>query len=289
MDNFQDILNNYSSIDPSLGMTQGGVSDTSALVQDAIANYKPMPGSETLSDSLKRISEMNLKSFGEIYLNTPDSNVGNGVSLSLNNSKDIGAQLFPPDTSESLWKDIDIDQYYTRMSDSWDSIDKDNASMIGIGGGVATGAATGAAIGSLVGPVGTAVGAVVGGILGGIEGSQVAENIGYGYVRNSNGVNENSMYQQQGFFGRAGAGLMKLTHNANGMVLGTLATVSGIPKALAEKSFTPLFDNKFAKLLDDYDIQEIETPKNHKTSIKKETTTKYEKISLEDILKDDSF
>ena len=253
MDNFQDILNNYSSIDPSLGMTQGGVSDTSALVQDAVANYKPMPGSETLSDSLKRISEMNLKSFGEIYLNTPDSNVGNGVSLSLNNSRDIGAQLFPPDTSESLWKDIDIDQYYTRMSDSWDSIDKDNASMIGIGGGVATGAATGAAIGSLVGPVGTAVGAVVGGILGGIEGSQVAENIGYGYVRNSNGVNENSMYQQQGFFGRAGAGLMKLTHNANGMVLGTLATVSGIPKALAEKSFTPLFDNKFAKLLDDYD------------------------------------
>ena len=253
MDNFQDILNNYSSIDPSLGMTQGGVSDTSALVQDAVANYKPMPGSETLSDSLKRISEMNLKSFGEIYLNTPDSNVGNGVSLSLNNSRDIGAQLFPPDTSESLWKDIDIDQYYTRMSDSWDSIDKDNASLIGIGGGVATGAATGAAIGSLVGPVGTAVGAVVGGILGGIEGSQVAENIGYGYVRNSNGVDENSMYQQQGFFGRAGAGLMKLTHNANGMVLGTLATVSGIPKALTEKSFTPLFDNKFAKLLDDYD------------------------------------
>ncbi len=253
MDNFQDILNNYSSIDPSLGMTQGGVSDTSALVQDAITNYKPMPGSETLSDSLKRISEMNLKSFGEIYLNTPDSNVGNGVSLSLNNSRDIGAQLFPPDTSESLWKDIDIDQYYTRMSDSWDSIDKDNASLIGIGGGVATGAATGAAIGSLVGPVGTAVGAVVGGILGGIEGSQVAENIGYGYVRNSNGVDENSMYQQQGFFGRAGAGLMKLTHNANGMVLGTLATVSGIPKALTEKSFTPLFDNKFAKLLDDYD------------------------------------
>ena len=253
MDNFQDILNNYSSIDPSLGMTQGGVSDTSALVQDAVANYKPMPGSETLSDSLKRISGMNLKSFGEIYLNTPDSNVGNGVSLSLNNSRDIGAQLFPPDTSESLWKDIDIDQYYTRMSDSWDSIDKDNASLIGIGGGVATGAATGAAIGSLVGPVGTAVGAVVGGILGGIEGSQVAENIGYGYVRNSNGVDENSMYQQQGFFGRAGAGLMKLTHNANGMVLGTLATVSGIPKALTEKSFTPLFDNKFAKLLDDYD------------------------------------
>ena len=42
-------------------------------------------------------------------------------------------------------------------------------------------------------------------------------------------------------------------------------------------------------LLDDYDIQEIETPKNHKTSIKKETTTKYEKISLEDILKDDNF
>ena len=42
-------------------------------------------------------------------------------------------------------------------------------------------------------------------------------------------------------------------------------------------------------LLDDYDIQEIETPKNHKTSIKKETNTKYEKISLEDILKDDSF
>ena len=35
MDNFQDILNSYSSIDPSLGMTQGGVSDTSALVQDA--------------------------------------------------------------------------------------------------------------------------------------------------------------------------------------------------------------------------------------------------------------
>lgn len=42
-------------------------------------------------------------------------------------------------------------------------------------------------------------------------------------------------------------------------------------------------------LLDDYDIQEIEVPKNHKTSIKKETNTKYEKISLEDILKDDNF
>ena len=256
MDNFQDILNSYSSIDPALGMTQGGVSDTSALVQDAVANYKPMPGSETLSDSLKRISEMNLKSFGEIYLNTPDSNiggVGGGITLSLNNTKDIGAQLFPPDTSESMWKDIDIDQYYTRMSDSWDSVSQDNASIIGIGGGVATGAVTGAAIGSLVGPVGTAVGAAIGGILGGIEGAQVAENIGYGYVRNKNGVNENAMYQQQGFFGRAGAGIMKLTHNANGMMLGTLATISGVPKALAEKSFTPLFDNKFAKLLDDYD------------------------------------
>ena len=254
MDNFQDILNNYSSIDPALGMTQGGVSDTSALVQDAVANYKPMPGSESLSDSLKRISEMNLKSFGEIYANTPDSNIGgSGITLSLNNSKDIGAQLFPPDTSESMWKDIDIDQYYTRMSDSWDSVSQDNASLIGIGGGIATGAVTGAAIGSLVGPVGTAVGAAIGGILGGIEGAQVAENIGYGYVRNKNGVNENSMYQQQGFFGRAGAGTMKLTHNANAMMLGTLATISGVPKALAEKSFTPLFDNKFAKLLDDYD------------------------------------
>lgn len=107
MDNFQDILNNYSSIDPALGMTQGGVSDTSALVQDAVANYKPMPG-WSLSDSLKRISEMNLKSFGEIY-NLPDSNIGgSGITLSLNNSKDIGAQLFPPDTSESMWKDIDM-------------------------------------------------------------------------------------------------------------------------------------------------------------------------------------
>ena len=48
-------------------------------------------------------------------------------------------------------------------------------------------------------------------------------------------------------------------------------------------------DVKEKTLLDDYDIQEIEAPKNHKTSIKKETNTKYEKISLEDILKDDNF
>lgn len=61
---------------------------------------------------------------------------------------------------------------------------------------------------------------------------------------------------------------------------------------LKENKFEEVLEVKEVKektLLDDYDIQEIETPKNHKTSIKKETTTKYEKISLEDILKDDNF
>ena len=43
-------------------------------------------------------------------------------------------------------------------------------------------------------------------------------------------------------------------------------------------------------LLDDFEIQEVETTKESKTFVQKRNrTNKYEKISLEDILKEDNF
>ena len=92
---------------------------------------------------------------------------------------------------------------------------------------------------------------------------------------------------------------LKQYHARNIVVDPVMVATSGA-KLISDEAIDTLKENKSEELLevkevkektllDDYDIQEIKTPKNHKTSIKKETTTKYEKISLEDILKDDNF
>lgn len=253
----QDLYNSSpSGFDPAIGMTSGGVSESVNLANAAIntpINYDF--GGETLSETLKRVSELKVPSFNSIY--TPTLNAasfalgGGGVGTGKAKVDPFGSV----DDNTPSWQGdrIDVDQYYNQTSEDWANLNKDNAELIGTGGGVLAGAATGAAIGSLFTPVGTAIGAVVGGILGGIEGNQVSKNIGYGYVRNKYGFDEEAKYNQQGFMGRAGAGLMNMVHSADSLTLGTLGTIAYLPKAISEKSLNVLFNNDFTKLLDDYD------------------------------------
>ena len=244
-----------SGIDPVIGMTPNGISENMALTENLLNNPPSYDfGEESLSQSLKRVSELKVVDFNSIYkptLNVGNLSIGGGVSGK-------GGKVDPfssPDDNSFSWigDRINVDEYYNQMGEDWANLDKSNAGLIGVGGGILAGAATGAAVGSLGGPIGAAIGGVVGGILGGIEGNQVSKNIGYGYVRNKFGNDQDMEYNKQGFSGRAGAGLMNLVHSADSLTLGTLGTIAYIPKAISEKSLNVLFNNDFTKLLDDYD------------------------------------
>lgn len=245
-----------SGIDPIIGMTSGGLSDSVNLADTVLNNPVSYDfGGETLSDSLKRVSQLTVPDFNSVYkptLNAASFNLAGGGAPMGRGKIDPFASY--EDNSPSWIGDrINVDEYYNQMSEDWANLDKDNAGLIGTGGGILAGAATGAAIGSLGGPIGAAIGGVVGGILGGIEGNQVSKNIGYGYVRNKFGFDEQAKYNQQGFWGRAGAGVMNMVHSADSLTLGTLGTVAYLPQAISERSLNVLFNNDFTKLLDDYD------------------------------------
>jgi hypothetical protein len=252
----QDLYNaSPSGFDPVMGITSNGVSESVNLANQVLSNPVSYDfGNESLSASLKRVSELKTPDFNSIYKPTL-----NAASFSLNGGGVPGGGKVDPfgsyqDNSESWIGDrINVDEYYTQMGEGWANLDKSNAGAIGIGGGILAGAATGAAVGSLGGPIGAAIGGVVGGILGGIEGNQVSKNIGYGYVRNKFGSDQDMKYAQQGFGGRAGAGLMNLVHSADSLTLGTLGTIAYLPQAISERSLNVLFNNEFTKLLDDYD------------------------------------
>lgn len=253
----QDLYNaSPSGIDPVIGITSGGISDSVNLANQVLSNPVTYDfGGETLSASLKRVSELKAPDFNSIYKPTL-----NPASFALNGGgmPQTGGKIDPfgsyQDNSPSWVGDrINVDEYYTQMSEDWANLDKDNAGLIGVGGGILAGAATGAAVGSLGGPIGASIGGVVGGILGGIEGNQVSKNIGYGYVRNKFGSDQDMKYAQQGFWGRAGAGIMNMVHSADSLTLGTLGTIAYLPEAISERSLNVLFNNDFTKLLDDYD------------------------------------
>lgn len=269
-----DILQQGPAIDPIVGMTSGGVSDTTNMANFVMQNQRPYEVTETLSETLKRVAshQASLPTFNDIYSSTPDLNIAetafmnrgagssttgstNSVGGGIRPTNTGGPFSFTMDEGNPFMTEIDLDQYYTRMSDAWDSSDQENAGLIGIGGGVASGAATGAMVGAVFGgPIGAGIGAIAGGVLGGIQGSQVAENIGYGYVRNKAGVDENSMSYEQGGWGRAGAGVMNLFHSANRLTLETATMLSfGIGKAIETNSLSALYDNEYSRLIDDYD------------------------------------
>lgn len=259
MDNFQEISDSTRNIDVALGMTSGGVSDSVQVGNAVLNSGYQSPLNETLSESMKRMSELSTSSFAQIYANTPDLNIGifgrgsgRGSGGRSNNPFD-GDPMFKVNNKESLRQEIDLDDYYTRMSDDWDRMDKDSDGAMVIGGGALAGAATGAAFGSLIAPgFGTVIGGVIGGILGAYEGSQVADNLGAGYVRNKNGVNED-LYARSGFWNQAGTASMKLIHSANAVNLNLASMIAYAPQAISEGSLNVMFNNKFAKLLDDYD------------------------------------
>jgi hypothetical protein len=253
----QDLYNaSPSGIDPVIAMTSNGVSENMALTENILNNPISYDfGEESLSQSLKRVSELKVVDFNSIY--KPTLNLGN-IGIDGSGASGSRGKIDPfssPDDNTFSWigDRINVDEYYNQMSEDWANLDKDNAGLIGTGGGIVAGAATGAAIGSLGGPIGAAIGGVVGGILGGIEGNQVSKNIGYGYVRNKFGFDEQAKYNQQGFWGRAGAGLMNMVHSADSLTLGTLGTIAYLPQSISERSLNVLFNNDFTKLLDDYD------------------------------------
>lgn len=245
-----------ASFDPAMGITSNGVSESVQLADSLLSNPVSYDfGGESLSASLKRVSELKVPDFNSVYKPTlnPASFALGGGGVSMGQGKVDPFGSYQDNSPSWLGDRINVDEYYNQLGEEWSNMDKSNAGLTGIGGGILAGAATGAAIGSIASPIGTAIGAVVGGILGGIEGNQVSKNIGYGYVRNKFGYNEQAKYNQQGFMGRAGAGLMNLVHSADSLTLGTLGTIAYLPDAISQKSLNVLFNNDFTKLLDDYD------------------------------------
>ena len=250
MDNNQTL---YNLPTPSIDMqqTMGGVSEASRLAREVMSTEFPTGLDGNLMQKMKEVSEMKLTSFDALY--TPQFNGGGNGGFGT--TQNGGVSMFARNTTGGMsWEGdlVDMDKYFTRMDSSVANMDKGAGTFIAVGAG--TGALTGAGIGFTVGgPVGAAVGAVVGGVLGGLQGAEAGENAGYGYVRNKFGVNENIEREKQGYSGRAYAGLMNVVHSANKITMETFATVGNLPRAIAEKDASIIYNNDFSKAIDSYD------------------------------------
>ena len=111
---------NYQPIDPVNGMklkeSESVTRANEEIEKFRNGSYK----SEKLQSEVEHIKSMELKSYEEVknetQKNSTESYEDQTVSVP-KSSENIGQELFPPDNSTSMWKEVDIDKYYDKQAD----------------------------------------------------------------------------------------------------------------------------------------------------------------------------
>lgn len=106
-----------SGIDPVIGMTSNGESESVKMANEALKANKPSKIGQNLERSLEKVENLETPTFEEVHQNTPPSE-----SRNANKSENQGNEIDPfgsPEDKNPSWQGekVDVDKYYNTQKD----------------------------------------------------------------------------------------------------------------------------------------------------------------------------